>query len=95
MDLAWFLALEQISIDLTGRTVSGFGDRQEAIAVAERHLGRPLQAFDWHEVFALVRASAVSTRIALLFERTGRETMFRAGADPSLAAALARIETTT
>jgi aminoglycoside phosphotransferase (APT) family kinase protein len=93
MDLAWFLALEQVGIDLTGRTVSGFGDRQQAIAVAERHLDRPLQALDWHEVFALVRASAVSTRIALLFERAGRETMFKAGADPSLAAALQRIET--
>ena len=32
MDLAWFLALEQISIDLIGRAVPGFGDRQEAIA---------------------------------------------------------------
>ncbi len=74
MDLAWFLALEQVSVDLIGRVVPGFGDRQEAIAVAEHHLGRALQDLDWHEVFALVRASAVSTRIAILFERAGQRT---------------------
>ena len=75
-------------------TVPGFGDRQEAIAAAEHHLGRALQDLDWHEVFALVRASAVSTRIALLFERAGQRTMFKTGEDPSLAAALRRIDAT-
>ena len=92
MDLAWFLALEQVSGDLMGRVVPGFGDRRETIAVAEHHLGRPLQDLEWHEVFALVRASAVSTRIAILFERAGERTMFKPGEDPSLAAALQRID---
>ena len=92
MDLAWFLALEQISIDLTGKTLPGFGSREDTIAFSEHLLRRPLQDMDWHEVFALVRASAVSTRIALLFERAGERSMFKAGEDPSLQAARARIE---
>jgi len=92
MDLAWFLALEQVPVDLTGKRVPGFGDRAEAIAFTEHLLGRELQDLEWHEVFALVRASAVSTRIALLFERAGHDSMFKAGEDPSLQAALRRID---
>ena len=92
MDLAWFLALEQVPADLTGMTVAGFGGRADAIATVEHHLGRELQDLDWHETFALVRASAVSTRIAILFERAGQPTMFRPGDDPTLKAALARID---
>ena len=73
-------------------SVAGFGTRDEAIALVEDRLGRPLQDLDWHEVFALVRASAVSTRIAVLFERAGQPSMFELGEDPSLSAALGRIE---
>ena len=42
--------------------------------------------------FALVRAAAVATRLAVLFERAGQKSMFRIGEDPTLAAAIARIE---
>jgi hypothetical protein len=34
----------------------------------------------------------VSTRIAILFERAGQRSMFKLGQDPTLAAAVARIE---
>jgi len=91
MDLAWFLALESVQTDLTNLTVPGFGTRDEAIAVIEAGIGRPLQDLAWHEVFALVRASAVATRIAVLFQRAGQRTMFKVGQDPTLTAATARI----
>lgn len=92
MDLAWFLALEAVQADLSGMHVPGFGTRAEAAALTERALGRALVDLAWYEVFALVRASAVSTRIALLFERAGRRSMFKVGEDPTLAAAVARID---
>jgi aminoglycoside phosphotransferase (APT) family kinase protein len=92
MDLAWFLALEAVQADLTGMTLPGFGTREAAVGVIEAALGRRLGDLGWYEVFALVRASAVSTRIALLFERAGRPSLFVPGRDPSLAAALARID---
>lgn len=92
MDVAWFLALEALLTDLTGMAVSGFGTREETIAVVEAGLGRAMQDLGWYEVFALVRASAVSTRIALLFERAGQRSMFRVGEDPTLAAATKRID---
>ncbi len=92
MDVAWFLALEQVQTDLTNMTVPGFGNRDDTIALVERRLGRTLTDLAWHEVFALVRASAISTRIAVLFERNGQKSMFKIGRDPTLAAAVARIE---
>ena len=91
MDLAWFLALEQVQSDLTGTALRGFGDRAGAVEAAERRLGRALCDLDWYEVFALVRAGAVATRIALLLARQGRTPMFAPGDDPTCAAALARI----
>lgn len=91
MDLAWFLALEAVQTDLTGMSVPGFGGRDEAVAVVERGVGRRLVDLEWYEVFALVRASAVSTRIGVLLERNGQRSMFKVGQDPTLAAALARI----
>lgn len=91
MDLSWFLALEQLQHDLTGMDVAGFGAHDETVTIAERRLGRPLVDLEWYEVFALVRAGAVSTRIAVLFERSGRRSMFRVGDDPACAAACARI----
>jgi aminoglycoside phosphotransferase (APT) family kinase protein len=91
MDLAWFLALEAVQEGLSGMRVPGFGSRDEAVARVEAGLGRPLADLGWYETFALVRASAVSTRIALLFARAGRRSMFAPGHDPTLAAAVARI----
>jgi aminoglycoside phosphotransferase (APT) family kinase protein len=94
MDVAWFVALEAVQQDLTGMAVSGFGDRAATVAAIESRLGRPLVDLDWYEVFALVRASAVSTRIALLFQQAGQRSMFKVGDDPTLAAAIARIQST-
>ena len=91
MDLAWFLALEAVQEDMSGLRVPGFGAREDAIAVVEAGLGRDLCDLAWYEIFALVRASAVSTRIALLFERAGKRSMFAPGRDPTLAEAVARI----
>jgi aminoglycoside phosphotransferase (APT) family kinase protein len=91
LDLAWFLALEAVQADLSGTAVPGFGSRDEAMARLEAASGRPLVDMGWYEIFALVRASAVSTRIALLFERAGKPSVFASGPDPTLAAAVARI----
>ena len=84
MDLAWFLALEALQARphrhdrrrvRRPATTRSPGPRQRA--------GRPLRDLDWHEMFALVRASAVATRLAVLFERAGQRSMFRIGEDPT------------
>jgi len=91
MDVAWFLALDKLQADLTGMALQGFGTREETVKTAELRIGRVLSDLDWYEVLALVRASAISTRIAVLFERVGQTSMFTIGHDPALAAALGRI----
>jgi aminoglycoside phosphotransferase (APT) family kinase protein len=91
MDIAWLLALDQVGAELTGMSVSGFGAHDEAVARFEQALGRSLVDLDWFEIFALVRAGAISTRITILKERAGGKPMFKPGEDPTLAAALQRI----
>ncbi len=92
MDLAWFLALEGVLTDLTATMVPGFGDSAQAVAVVEQQQGRPLVDLAWYEVFALARASAISTRIAILHQRAGQRSLFKVGEDPTLMAARARID---
>ncbi len=92
MDLAWHLALEDVQTHLTGMVVPGFGTRDETIARATAAIGRPLQDLQWYEVFSLMRASAIATRIAVLQTRAGQRPMFEVGQDPTLAAALRRLE---
>ncbi len=91
LDLAWFTSLEQVQVELTGMSVPGFGDPDAAAVRLAAGLGRPLVDLAWFEVFALVRASAISTRIAVLFARAGAPTRFSIDRDPTLAAAEARI----
>jgi aminoglycoside phosphotransferase (APT) family kinase protein len=91
LDLAWHLALEGVQAELTGMHVPGFGSRADAVARVEAGVGRPLDDLSWYEVFALARASAISTRIAILHERAGQRSMFKVGEDPTLAAAVARV----
>jgi len=62
MDLAWYLALEDMMVSLFARRVEGFGTRQQTIARYEARSGRTLSDLEWHEVFALVRALAINDR---------------------------------
>ncbi|HVT77087.1 MAG TPA: phosphotransferase family protein [Acidimicrobiales bacterium] len=79
MDVAWLTALDQVGRDLSGLSVPGFGGRDEALA----RFGFDSDDVDWYEVFALVRASAIATRIGLLKGKTREQ--------PTLTAALQRI----
>jgi aminoglycoside phosphotransferase (APT) family kinase protein len=80
MDIAWLTALETVGNEITGLSMPGFGSPSEALT----RVGCPTASFDWYEIFALVRASAISTRIEHVTGKTGR-------ADPTLNAALQRV----
>lgn len=67
MDLAWLLALESIPEELGASRVGGFPDHDTSVREFQRHLGRPVCDLAWHEIFALVRSTAVLARIAKLF----------------------------
>lgn len=80
MDIAWLTALDQVGRDLSGLSVPGFGSHTEALA----RFGCHAEGFDWYEVFALARASAIAIRIGNLRGKTREQ--------PTLTAALKRIE---
>lgn len=91
MDIAWLTALTDVGFTMTQMAVPGFGTREETIERFETSLGRVLPDFDWYEVFALARASAISTRIAQLDAAAGKKSLFKVGEDPTLKAALTRV----
>jgi aminoglycoside phosphotransferase (APT) family kinase protein len=70
-DLAWYLALDDLTTFFTKRTVAGFFDRRELISVYENALGRAVRDLAWHEIFALTRSVAINERQARLAAAAG------------------------
>jgi aminoglycoside phosphotransferase (APT) family kinase protein len=62
MDIAWCVAMDEMTEIIVNRTVPGFLDRPGTLRYYETQLGRRLEDLAWHEVFALLRATAVVDR---------------------------------
>jgi len=62
LDLAWYVALEEMAEHFVQQRVPGFLARDEVLARHERALGRPLVDFRWFEVFAMCRSAALNIR---------------------------------
>jgi aminoglycoside phosphotransferase (APT) family kinase protein len=90
MDLAWYLALDDLTTFFTKRAVPGFLDRSELIAVYEHTLGRTVHDLAWHEIFALTRSVAINERQARLAATTGIPYPGVAGEDNPVLGHLAR-----
>ena len=71
MDLAWYLALDELTTKATRSEVPGFHPREQFVARYELQLGRPVVDLAWHEVFALVRSVAVNDKQARLAAAAG------------------------
>ncbi len=83
-DLAWHLTLEATQNELFRRTVPGFLDHDAAVTRYEAHLGRPVHDLEWYEIFALVRSTAIMTRVAHLHELAGQPGYFPIADNPIL-----------
>lgn len=70
-DVAWFTALTTTITSLTGQAVEGFPDRDGTVAEYQERTGHELVDLDWYEAFALVRSTAIMTRIGLLARASG------------------------
>jgi aminoglycoside phosphotransferase (APT) family kinase protein len=90
MDLAWYLALDELTTYFTKRSVPGFLDRSSFVAGYEQALGRPVRDLAWHEVFALVRSTAINERQARLAAAAGVDYPGVAGDDNPVLRHLAR-----
>ena len=71
MDLGWFLALHEMTIEQHGATLTGIPTRAEIIAVYEAELGRAVQDLPWFEAFALMRSGSIMIRMARLLSAQG------------------------
>jgi aminoglycoside phosphotransferase (APT) family kinase protein len=93
MDLAWYLALDALTVKVTGAPVEGFLSREGVIARHEARLGRTVRDLAWHEIFALTRSICINDRQARIARQTGVEYPGIAGDDnPMLGVVARRIE---
>ena len=83
-DLAWFTVLDTTMQALSGRRVDGFPDRDRTIDRYRQLTSRVLHDFEWYETFALVRSTAIMTRISILTRESGREPVMRVDDNPLL-----------
>ena len=83
-DLAWTRTLEATQDELFGRTVPGFADPEAVLARYQVRLGRPVQELDWYEILALVRSTAIMTRVAHLRDLAGQPELFPMADNPIL-----------
>lgn len=90
MDVAWCVALDDLQQQLLGQPVPGMPERGELVERHQQRLGRELHALDWHEIFALVRALAISNRQARVVQAAGREPDLPADESHPLVGALER-----
>ncbi len=70
-DIAWLTTLESTTRLLLGRDLAGFPDRAAIVARYESVSGRALQHFEWYETLAMVRSTAIMTRISYLHRDAG------------------------
>lgn len=91
-DLAWTLSLQATQDEMIGRTVPGFLSHDEVVARYEARLGRAVQDLEWYEVFAMVRSTAIMTRISILNERLGKPSFLPIADNPILDLIIRRIQ---
>lgn len=72
-DVAWLTVLTSVIVTLTGRTAEGLPDRDATVARYQELSGHDLHDLDWYETFALLRSTAIMTRIALLSRAAGQQ----------------------
>ncbi len=83
-DLAWFTSLDQTMYRMFGRRADGFPDRDGTVARFEELSGRPFRDLEWYETLAMVRSTAIMTRISVLRRDAGRPVMLPIEDNPIL-----------
>ena len=83
-DLAWFTSLDFIMHALFGKRADGFPDRNGTVARFEELSGRRVMDLEWYETLAIVRSTAVMTRISVLRRGRGEPLMLPIEDNPIL-----------
>ena len=71
-DVAWFTTIESTTRTLLGQHLDGLpGPRRHDRAVRVAAAGAPLRDFEWYEILAMIRSTAIMTRIGYLHRDAG------------------------
>jgi aminoglycoside phosphotransferase (APT) family kinase protein len=92
-DVAWFTTIESTTRALLGQHLTGFPDRNGTVACYELLSGRALLDFEWYEILALLRSTAIMTRIGYLHLAAGVPSPMPVDDNPLLDLLAARIAT--
>jgi aminoglycoside phosphotransferase (APT) family kinase protein len=90
LDLGWFLALHEMSIEQNGASLAGVPSRAEILDGYEAARGRPVADLRWFEAFALLRSGSIMVRMARLLAAQGVDDAWLVTHNPT-AAALDRV----
>lgn len=83
-DLAWFTSLDFTMHHLFGERTDGFPDRSSTIARYEELSGRKILDLEWYETLAMVRSTAIFTRINVLRRDAGKSVLLPIEDNPIL-----------
>ena len=83
-DLAWFTSLDLITHAMFGERADGFPGRDETVARFGELTGRPVHNLEWYETLAMVRSTAIMTRISVLRRDRGEPVMLPIEDNPIL-----------
>jgi aminoglycoside phosphotransferase (APT) family kinase protein len=83
-DLAWFTSLDLTMHHLFGQRPAGFPDRAATVALFEEHSGREVWDLEWYETLAMVRSTAIMTRIGYLRRQAGEPLLLPIDDNPIL-----------
>ncbi len=83
-DLAWFTSLDTTMERLFGRRTPGFPSREETVVLFEELAGRPVVDLEWYETLAMIRSTAIMTRIGYLRQAAGEPPMLPIDDNPIL-----------
>jgi aminoglycoside phosphotransferase (APT) family kinase protein len=91
-DLAWVTSLDFTMHQMFGKRTDGFPDRTSTVARFEELSGRSVRDLDWYETLAMVRSTAVMTRINVLRQDQGAPVMLPIEDNPLLDLLTGRVE---
>jgi aminoglycoside phosphotransferase (APT) family kinase protein len=90
-DIAWFISIESTTRTLLGEQLDGFPGRDGTIAQYESLSGRRLHDVEWYEILAMIRSTAIMTRIGYLHRDAGLPSPLPLDDNPLLDLLAARI----
>ncbi len=83
-DLAWLTSLDLTAQQMFGTRVEGFPDRDDSVAHFEHLSGRSVRDLEWYETLAMLRSTAIMTRISILRQDAGKSPMLPIEDNPIL-----------